>query len=537
MVELSSEDGLALLDTALRGSAPLLVPMRLDVRSLSAAGESLPPLLQGLVRTTLRVSRAGASVLKQRLAGLSAFERERLLLDLVRSTAATVLSASLDSVEPERPLKELGLDSLMAVELCNRLSAASGLRLSVMLLFDYPTPRALARRLQGDLVVAAPHARTFDTSPSVDSTSLLSTTSRVATKTSSQFQTTAPATHRMQEEMIDVRGLAMCWCAWGPSNAPTVLIMHGLLDHGAAWDAVAQPLAARGYRVVAPDLRGHGRSAHISTAASYNFMDFVADLVAVGSRLASPFILVGHSMGALIASAYTAVHPAQVQSLILIEPLLSPLENERPIDQLRVHLDALSNWAPHTVFPNETVAAQMVRRANPSMMFDQAQAMAARLTEPCLGGVRWCWDARLHTCGGIGYSGTGCVVGGNYVEMLRSISSPLTLVYGNSSELLRPSDVEAFVRAINGARTEWLDGGHNLHHEAPEALAHIIDVYRWSQRETGAAGLNDPAVAEAAEYGAGCSTGDYPAVGRLQGVSVLEIAKEGRAAKDRSGPA
>ena len=152
MVELSSEDGLALFDMALGGSTPLLVPTRLDLRSLASVAESLPPLLQGLVRAKSRVSRAGASVLKQRLAGLSAAERERFLLDLVRSTTATVLSASLDDVEADRPLKELGLDSLMAVELRNRLSAATGLRLPATLLFDYPTPRALALRLQGDLV-------------------------------------------------------------------------------------------------------------------------------------------------------------------------------------------------------------------------------------------------------------------------------------------------------------------------------------------------------------------------------------------------
>ena len=132
------------------------MPMRLDARRLSAAGESLSPLLQGLVRTTSRVSRATASGLKQRLAGLSAGERERLLLELVRSTAATVLSASLESVEPERPLQELGLDSLMAVELRNRLAASTGLRLPATLLFDYPTPRALAHRLQGDLVGQLP---------------------------------------------------------------------------------------------------------------------------------------------------------------------------------------------------------------------------------------------------------------------------------------------------------------------------------------------------------------------------------------------
>ena len=69
---------------------------------------------------------------------MSAGERERLLLELVRSTAATVLSASVESVEPERPLRELGLDSLMAVELRNRLASLLGKRLPATLLFDYP---------------------------------------------------------------------------------------------------------------------------------------------------------------------------------------------------------------------------------------------------------------------------------------------------------------------------------------------------------------------------------------------------------------
>jgi NAD(P)-dependent dehydrogenase (short-subunit alcohol dehydrogenase family)/acyl carrier protein len=156
MVELSSEEGLSLFDTALRGAAPLLVPTRLDLQGLSAVTESLPRLLQGLVRAKSGGSRGGAVLLKQRLAGLSAGERERLLLELVRSTAATVLSASLDDVKAERPLKELGLDSLMALELRNRLGAATGLRLPAMLLFDYPTPRALAGRLQGDLVGQSP---------------------------------------------------------------------------------------------------------------------------------------------------------------------------------------------------------------------------------------------------------------------------------------------------------------------------------------------------------------------------------------------
>jgi acyl carrier protein len=116
--ELSSEDGVALSDLALNRGAPL------DARSLSAA----------------------ASGLEQSLAGLSAGERERFLLDLVCSTTASVLSASLESVERERPLQELGLDSLMAVELRNLLGTGLGLRRSLpaTLVFDYPSVSDLA---------------------------------------------------------------------------------------------------------------------------------------------------------------------------------------------------------------------------------------------------------------------------------------------------------------------------------------------------------------------------------------------------------
>ncbi|WP_067186442.1 type I polyketide synthase [Microtetraspora niveoalba] len=150
---LTAEKGLALLDAALALPYAALVPTGLDAAPLTEAAGALPALLSGLVRRAGRRSADdGASVaadtFARRLAGLGAEERSRVLLDLVRSQAAVVLGfAGPESVDPRRVFKELGIDSLTAVELRNRLAAATGLRLPATLVFDHPTPALLADSL------------------------------------------------------------------------------------------------------------------------------------------------------------------------------------------------------------------------------------------------------------------------------------------------------------------------------------------------------------------------------------------------------
>ncbi|MFF5590073.1 type I polyketide synthase [Streptomyces hygroscopicus] len=95
----------------------------------------------------------GGSELRERLAGMSEAEQERALLELVTTQVAMVLGfPSVESVESQRAFRELGFDSLTAVELRNRLDAATGLRLPATIVFDHPTPVALARRLRTDVV-------------------------------------------------------------------------------------------------------------------------------------------------------------------------------------------------------------------------------------------------------------------------------------------------------------------------------------------------------------------------------------------------
>ncbi|MFE7037233.1 type I polyketide synthase, partial [Streptomyces sp. NPDC057621] len=156
---LSAEQGLALLDTATTVDEAVLVPMSLDLKALGAAGGEVPHLLRGLVRRPARRiagggtgETGGTSDLGRQLAGLSDNEREALLLEIVRGSAAAVLGhPGPSAIDPARAFGELGFDSLSAVEFRNALNEATGLRLSPTLVFDYPTPIVLARHLQDAL--------------------------------------------------------------------------------------------------------------------------------------------------------------------------------------------------------------------------------------------------------------------------------------------------------------------------------------------------------------------------------------------------
>ncbi|MEU7687150.1 type I polyketide synthase [Streptomyces spectabilis] len=163
VLALKSGEGMELFDAAVASGRPLLVPVKLDLREAradAAAGGGTPPLLRGLVRASRQPARASAGAdgdrqrLSDRLTGLPAAERTKFLLDLVRTQAAVVLGhTGPGSVRADTAFNEAGFDSLTAVELRNRLRGATGLKLPATLVFDHPTPLALAAYLLDELAV------------------------------------------------------------------------------------------------------------------------------------------------------------------------------------------------------------------------------------------------------------------------------------------------------------------------------------------------------------------------------------------------
>ncbi|HEY2238763.1 MAG TPA: SDR family NAD(P)-dependent oxidoreductase, partial [Streptosporangiaceae bacterium] len=149
------------LEQAVQDSEPLLTVFDADWARL-VSGPAVPPLLRDLPELVQAAGTPGPTgqgpdepraELAGRLAGLAAADQRRLLADLVRAEAAAILGhAAAEAIDPDRAFRDMGFDSLTAVQLRNRLHAVTALKLPATLVFDHPTPMVLAGFLRGELL-------------------------------------------------------------------------------------------------------------------------------------------------------------------------------------------------------------------------------------------------------------------------------------------------------------------------------------------------------------------------------------------------
>lgn len=172
----------------------------------------------------------------------------------------------------------------------------------------------------------------------------------------------------------------------GPRNAEhTLLFIHGFGGHALQWERQLAAYAER-YRVIAPDLRGHGLSDHPDS--DYTMQEHVSDLERIVEQLNLPqkFVVIGHSFGGAIASSFTVKNPSRVDKLILVgtassfklgpiqellthlpTPWVEPLRKHLPIRynapffvMNRMYLDTVSQWDGKAVLPNVRVPTLVI---------------------------------------------------------------------------------------------------------------------------------------------------------------------------------
>ncbi|MEU0541801.1 alpha/beta hydrolase [Nocardia sp. NPDC005978] len=142
---------------------------------------------------------------------------------------------------------------------------------------------------------------------------------------------------------------------FGPATGPVVLALHGLTGHGRRWEALAREQLPQ-VRIIAPDLRGHGRSPGVPP---WDFETIVADLVRLlAAETSEPVVVLGHSFGAAVGVRLAHRHPELVRALVLLDPAIgldadfmlriaeSMLENPDYADAEAARFDKLETaWA------------------------------------------------------------------------------------------------------------------------------------------------------------------------------------------------
>lgn len=263
-----------------------------------------------------------------------------------------------------------------------------------------------------------------------------------------------------------------CFVA-GPTNAPTILLIHGLGDEGDTWRCVLPALTGR-YRVIAPDLPGFGRSPLAQrpiTVATYA-RTLVALMGTLGIARAT---LVGHSGGAMVAQRIALGAPERVERLLLVGgclpitrhlpppgPLwafLTPGLGELAYTSLRRSQDAAfatlrPYYADIDALPEEERA--FLRQRVWARVWSDSQQAAF------LSWLRWIVI-------------DGATRADTYRKLLAASRVPTALVWGEADLLAPPTVGQAMASLIPGATTHVLPAtGHNLHHEHPDALLELI---------------------------------------------------------------
>ncbi|WP_077531262.1 alpha/beta fold hydrolase [Vreelandella utahensis] len=258
--------------------------------------------------------------------------------------------------------------------------------------------------------------------------------------------------------------------AWGDPSSPLIIAFHGWLDNAASFSRLGAALAGS-YRVVAVDLPGHGLSFHRPPGASYELLDYVRDLAPLFDRLAPEgAVLLGHSLGGIIASLLSVAMPERVRALMLVDSL-GPLTGDAESfpDQLKRAVDRVRQGSrgrsPHYADIGEAIEARMKGRIPLSRI--AAECIVPRSLQRDQQGWQWGTDARLR------YPSMHRLEEDEVNAYLAAIAAPTLLIRASHGmTAFKPEWIEHRLPSLANAEVMDVEGSHHCHLDADvEGLA------------------------------------------------------------------
>jgi pimeloyl-ACP methyl ester carboxylesterase len=248
------------------------------------------------------------------------------------------------------------------------------------------------------------------------------------------------------------------------------LLLHGFLDCGGTWDRVAAPLAAAGFDVYAPDLRGFGASDRIGAGGYYHFADYVADVDSLVRAIApEQLLLIGHSMGGTVACLYAGARPERVQHLVLVEGVGPPaVTPETGLWRTRQWLNDLERTRAGKPLESLDDAVRRLTHNHPRIAAEVLRVRARQLTVVRDGELHWAHDPLHRTTSPQPFSVA------HFTAFLRQVTCPVLFVGGGEAGFHPPDEAERLEAFANATRVDVPDAGHMIHWTEPEALARAI---------------------------------------------------------------
>ena len=272
-----------------------------------------------------------------------------------------------------------------------------------------------------------------------------------------------------QEFEVSLNHITLRGLKFGSPEKPTILALHGWLDNANSFAPLATFLPD--FHVIALEFAGHGKSDHRSPDAHYHLVDNVQDLHQVIERLAlSPVVLLGHSMGGIVASMYAASFPEMVSKLVIMESF-GPLtmEADSSHEQLKKSIASRIAMESKTVKHPESVEKAVTARLMAGKMAkSSAQLLMERNIEVKGELLTWRTDPRLRTISSLRLTEA------QANAFLRNIACSWLTILGEEGFEKLKVNFEKRRHLVKNMTFKTCPGGHHLHMDQPENVASEI---------------------------------------------------------------